>query len=300
MSHHWIGKTTVLGFVSLAVLALMSACSAPDKPVPSETQPPEAMPSTPATEAIATEAPQPQSGETSVGDELSIVILIPEDPTAFNGVVADTGYNQMVMELALLGLTDVDAQGNVFPELAAELPTQENGGVRVDDATGKMDVTWKLRPGVTWADGEALDADDVLFTWSAITDPDGGIWTDGVDVLESLEKIDATTFIAHYSSIYTGYLTQFGGENMAIFASHYCNASEGFVNWDCNLKPLSSGPYVLEEWVTGDHLTFVRNPRYYQTGKPAIDRIVVKNRAGKIGREDNASAGRRRPDHVGD
>ena len=39
---------------------------------------------------------------------------------------------------------------------------------------------------------------------------------------------------------------------------------------------MSDGPFILKEWVTGDHLTFVRNPRYYQAGKPQIDQIIVK------------------------
>lgn len=223
--------------------------------------------------------PSAQSGEEPAGvltDGSTITMVIPEDPTAFNGVAADTGYNQMVMELVLLGLSDIDPDGNVFPELAAELPTVENGGVILDEASGKMDVTWKLRQDVVWADGEPLTADDVIFTWNAITDPNTGIWTSGVDVMDSVEKVDDYTLIAHYNSIFTGYLTQFGGENLAIFPAHYCDVTEGFAAWNCNQKPLSSGPYLLEEWVTGDHLTFVRNPRYFEPGKPQIERIVVK------------------------
>ena len=57
------------------------------------------------------------------------------------------------MELVMLGLTDIDAEGNVFPELAAELPTIENGGVVFDEDAWTMDVTWKLRDDIQWADG---------------------------------------------------------------------------------------------------------------------------------------------------
>jgi ABC-type antimicrobial peptide transport system permease subunit len=38
-------------------------------------------------------------------------------------MVADTGYDALIMELVMLSMTDVDPQGNVLPELAAELPT---------------------------------------------------------------------------------------------------------------------------------------------------------------------------------
>lgn len=214
-------------------------------------------------------------GVTSSEDS-TIVIVIPEDPTAFNGVVSDTGYNQMVMELTLLGLADIDPYGKVFPELAEELPTLENGGVILDEENDTMQVTWKLRRDVVWADGTPVTAEDVIFTWEAITDPQGGIWAEGVDYTERVEKVDDYTFTVYYNAIYPTYLTQFGGENFAVFPAHYCDASQGFVAWDCSLNPLSNGPYILKEWARGDHLTFERNPRYYQKGKPRIERIVVK------------------------
>jgi peptide/nickel transport system substrate-binding protein len=90
------------------------------------------------------------------------------------------------------------------------------------------------------------------------------------------EKIDDYTFVVHYSSVFPGYLTQFGGDQVVIWPEHYCDASQGFVAWDCNRQPLSDGPYILEEWEAGDHLSFVRNPSYFEAGKPAIDRIIVR------------------------
>jgi peptide/nickel transport system substrate-binding protein len=208
--------------------------------------------------------------------ETSIVILVPEDPTGFNGLVTDTGYEQALMELALLGLTDLDPQGEFFLELAAEMPTIENGDVVVDEDAWTMDVTWKMRDDVFWADGEPVTADDVIFTWDAIADPDGGIWAEGLDYTDSIEKIDDYTFVVHYNTVYPNYRIQFGGENFAVWPEHYCDASQGFVAWDCNRDPLSSGPYILEEWVTGDHLSLVRNPTYFEEGKPHIDRIIVQ------------------------
>lgn len=139
-----------------------------------------------------------------------------------------------------------------------------------------MDVTWRLRQDVAWADGEPVTADDVIFTWEAISSPEGGIWVQGSDYIDSLEKIDDYTFVVHYSSVFPGYLTQFGGDQVVIWPEHYCDASQGFVAWDCNRQPLSDGPYILEEWEAGDHLSFVRNPSYFEAGKPAIDRIIVR------------------------
>ena len=48
-------------------------------------------------------------------EESRIVILIPDDPIAFNGLNTDTGYEQALGELVMLSLTEVDDLGNIFP-----------------------------------------------------------------------------------------------------------------------------------------------------------------------------------------
>jgi peptide/nickel transport system substrate-binding protein len=212
----------------------------------------------------------------TTGSGKDITIVIAEDPPSFNPIVSDTGYDALVMELVMLGLTDVDPQGKVFPELAAELPTVENGEVKIDEDAGTMSVTWKMRQDVQWQDSKPVTADDVLFTWNAISDPDNGSWIPGSDYIDSVEQVDQYSFTVNYNTIYPGYLTQFGGEQLAIWPAHYCDAKQGFVAWDCGRKPLSDGPFVLDEWVEGDHLTFSKNENYYLSGKPEIEKVTVK------------------------
>ncbi|CAG0978980.1 Oligopeptide-binding protein AppA [Anaerolineales bacterium] len=216
-----------------------------------------------------------QNAPTS-SEQKSITIIIPEDPPSFNPVITDTGYDALVMELVMLGLSDITPEGNVFPELAAELPTIENGEVVMDEDAGTMKVTWKMRQNVQWADGKPVTADDVIFTYNAITNPETGGWIAGIDYIDSVEKVDDYTFTINYNSIYTGYLTQFGGEQVVVWPAHYCDASQGFSSWECARKPLSNGPFILSEWVTGDHMTFVRNDNYFEKGKPQIDTITVR------------------------
>ena len=74
----------------------------------------------------------------------------------------------------MLGLSDIDPDGKVFPELAAELPTVENGGVVADEDAGTMSVTWKMRQDVQWADGKPVTANDVIFTYECDRQPRNG------------------------------------------------------------------------------------------------------------------------------
>ena len=212
----------------------------------------------------------------SANDNKNITIVIPEDPPSFNPMVADTGYDALVMELVLLGLTDIDPKGNIFPELASELPTRDNGGVVLDEDAGTMSVTWKMRNDVQWQDGKPVTADDAIFTWEAVSNPDTGSWIPGSDYIDSVEKVDDYTFTVNYNTVYPGYLTQFGGEQVAIWPAHYCDVTQGFVSWDCGRKPLSNGPFVLEEWVEGDHMTFKKNDNFYQEGKPDVEQVIIQ------------------------
>lgn len=212
----------------------------------------------------------------AVPEKSQITIVIAEDPPSFNAEINQSGFDVLVMELVMLGMADLDQEGNVFPELAAELPSIDNGDVVIDEANGTMDVTWKFRQDIQWSDGTPVTANDLVFTYDAVVDPEKGYYINGIEYVDSVEKIDDYTAVVHYNAIYPAYLTQFGGYLINLWPAHYCDAAQGFTQWDCGLQPLSNGPYVLKEWVQNDHLTFERNPNYYEAGKPGIDQIIVK------------------------
>jgi peptide/nickel transport system substrate-binding protein len=260
--------TLLLTLIAMLLILILVGCGS--------TQTPEAPEAAETEEPTAEVTPQTEESTAEEQSPTTAVIIIPQDPLGFNGLVADTGYEAMVGELVLLAISEIDPNGNVYPELAVEIPTLENGGVVLDEDAWTMDVTWKLRDDVYWADGEQVTVDDVIFTWDAITDPEMGIWVDGVDYTDSLEKVDDFTFIAHYNTVYTSYQTQFGGENFNVYPEHYCDPAQGFTAWDCNRQPLSDGPYILDEWVTGNYLTFSRNENYFEKGKPYIDQLSVQ------------------------
>lgn len=265
---NWVKMIAVLVIVGLIFSACAKATTAPTV----EQTGAQPTATTGAQPAVPTDTTAP----TTIPPKSQIVIVIAEDPPSFNPTVADTGFDSLVMKLVLLGLADLDVNGNAYPELAAELPTVDNGGVVLDEENGTMDVTWKLRQDIQWSDGTPFTAEDVLFTYNALVDPEKGAWIQGIDYVDGVDKVDEHTVVVHYNTIYPGYLTQFGGEQMAIWPAHYCDASQGFTQWECASKPLSTGPFILTEWVLGDHLTFERNPNYFEQGKPSIDEIIVR------------------------
>lgn len=94
----------------------------------------------------------------------SITIVIAEAPPSFNSGAADTGYDALVKKLVILDLTDIDPNGNIFPELAADLPTIDNGDASVDEEVVTMSAVWKVRSDVQWHDGTPVNADEIVST----------------------------------------------------------------------------------------------------------------------------------------
>ena len=61
------------------------------------------------------------------------------------------------------GLTRLDAQLRWAPDLAERVPTLENGDVSWNRAAHTMDVSYRLRAGLRWSDGQPITARDVAF-----------------------------------------------------------------------------------------------------------------------------------------
>jgi hypothetical protein len=103
------------------------------------------------------------------------------------------------------GLTTTNERMEVVPLLATEVPTIENGGVRLRP-DGGMDVVWKLRPGVKWHDGVPFTSADIRFTVEAINSPNyNPESTDGFDRIGSVETPDQLTAIVRYKEVYAPY-----------------------------------------------------------------------------------------------
>src|SRR2546423_9233046 len=131
----------MMAFSLFSVLILiLSACGASGTPSPSGA------------------TGKPVRGGTWIDDVYeNVKILIPS-------VVSET-YADMIVQSLYLPLLSGDTTGKIIPALATEVPTVANGDVSSDLKTW----TYKIRPGVTWTDGQPVDARDVDFTWKLWT-----------------------------------------------------------------------------------------------------------------------------------
>jgi peptide/nickel transport system substrate-binding protein len=185
-------------------------------------------------------------------------------------------YAVWISQLTLVGLAEWDDKGNFVPELAADVPTAANGGVSADGLT----ITWKLRKGLTWSDGQPLTSADVKFTWEANMDPgNASVQKTGYDKIASIETPDDQTVVIKFAELYPPWQTLFtqGPNNSGailpkhILEGHTALESDPFIHQ----PTIASGPFVITEWVAGDHMTLLANPNFYK-GRPKLDRVQIK------------------------
>jgi len=199
-----------------------------------------------------------------------------QEPDNIVSEFTQMSYAAWISQLTVIGLGEWDENGNFVPELAAEIPSAENGGVSADGLT----ITWKLRPDLKWSDGEPLTSADVLFTWQAIMDPGNAVATRvGYDKITSIDTPDDVTAVLHFSELFPPWQTLFtqGPNNYgSLMPKHILEGktaleSDPFIHW----PTISSGPWVITEWVAGDHMTLLPNPNFF-SGRPKLDRILIK------------------------
>jgi peptide/nickel transport system substrate-binding protein len=170
-----------------------------------------------------------------------------------------------------------DAEGNLIPVLAAEVPTRENGGLSAD---GKS-VTWKLKRGVTWHDGKPFSADDVLATYAYCKDPATAtvsVAAYSAAKITSVEKLDSHTVRVTFPKATPFWAEAFVGTQGNILPAHVFSEYSGAKSREnpANVKPVGTGPYKFVDFKPGDMLRGEAYAGYHQPNRPYFDAIEMK------------------------
>ncbi len=275
---HWhriLGLATAIG----APAAFLAACGG-DTPAPAPTKPagdakaeptkaPAAAPAaTTAPSAEPTKAPAAGSpGTPKAGGTLKIAIY--QEPGNLNPFLNTQTVGSVVRNTIFNGLVRPNEKGEYVADLAAEVPTTQNGGVSADGKT----VTIKLRKGVKWHDGKPFTAADVKFTFDVIMDAANPVTSrSGYRDIEVFTIKDEFTIELKFKNFYAPFVTLFG----AILPAHVFGGSTAIEKSDFNRKPVGTGPFKFVEWVSGDHITVAKNPDFHVKGKPYLDQVIFR------------------------
>jgi peptide/nickel transport system substrate-binding protein len=190
-----------------------------------------------------------------------------QEPTTANPLLSDLLSTVEVGRLVFSGLVMTDDKGEWISDLAADVPTRENGGVSPDGLT----ITYHLRPGVLWQDGTPFTSEDVNFTWQTLMNPKVNVVVrDGYNKITAVDTPDKNTVVVHFREYYAPYLTLFS----TILPKHILK-DDDINTAEFNRAPVGTGPFIIKEWRPGEAVILEANPNYYR-GRPNLDTIVYK------------------------
>jgi len=159
---------------------------------------------------------------------------------------------------------DVNSPETIVPDLAESWSW---------DAT-KTRLTFKLRQGVKWHDGQPFTAKDVKCTWDKLTGKDKdafrknprAIWYQNLKEVEVKGDYEATFVLGRPQPAL-----------LAMLASGYSPVYPCHVSTrDMRTKPIGTGPFKFAEFKANEYMRIVRNPDYFKKGKPYVDAVEMR------------------------
>jgi peptide/nickel transport system substrate-binding protein len=140
----------------------------------------------------------------------------------------------------------------------------------------RLDLTFRLRDDVYWSDGLPVTARDVSATFAAQKDPATQWASRHLKAnIDSVSVIDDHTVVYHYAKAYPYQVMD--ANDGPILPKRLL---DGVAHAELGKLPIdqipTDGPFKLHSWVQGQAVTLVRNERYYEKGKPYLEKVIFK------------------------
>ena len=153
--------------------------------------------------------------------------------------------------------------------------TYSGSGLQMD----QMSVTFHLRPDLTWSDGTPLTADDSVYGYQIASNDSSSPFKFLADHTQSYTATNMTTiqWTGIPGFIDPTYFTDF-------FVPAPKHAWDKFGATDlsqadvASRTPMGWGPYMIQNWAIGDHITLTKNPYYFRAseGFPKFDTLTFR------------------------
>ena len=217
----------------------------------------------------------------------SLVLVTPSDPDTFNYALNNSAYS--VFPFIYNGLI---RENGLTAELEPELA--ESWSISADG----LQITFTLREGLKWSDGQPLTADDVIFTYQDIyLNPQiPTVYKDWLrigttDVFPSVQQIDRRRVKFTLPQPFAPFLRSVG--LLAILPAHVLRPfvlstdAQGhpqfLSTWSTDTDPhhiVANGPYIIKSYTPSQRVVLQRNPYYWRSSPqghplPYIERIIL-------------------------
>ena len=191
----------------------------------------------------------------------TLKLALETEPVGLDPSVVTAFASHRILELVYSSLLTYDREMNLVPDLAEsyEIPDPQT-------------LIFKIRKNVKFHDGTPLTVEDVLFTFKRITDPKTG--SPILSYFKDLEKVEDMgenkVLFKFKKPVVMSILPVFASANTAILSKKFVESGENLM-----LKTNGTGPFILKEYVAGDHITLVKNANYYIPGLPKLDEVRI-------------------------
>ncbi len=188
------------------------------------------------------------------------------EPKTLNGDWSQDGYGGWADSGIFSNLVCLDVGTTVQPDLAD----------RWESSTDYKTFTFHLNPTAKFSDGHPVTSEDVKYTYETII-AKGYPGKKYFVNLEAIETPDEQTVVIKLSQPNVAFIPMLalaGNWFMWILPQHVYEGED----WQTGphaKNPVGSGPFVLEEWVPGDHITLAAKDDYFR-GRPILDKLVIR------------------------
>jgi peptide/nickel transport system substrate-binding protein len=166
--------------------------------------------------------------------------------------------------------TTTTAAATATTTTAAPTTTEAPTTTQVDQE-GVFFVTMEIDPNAAWADGVPVTADDFIFTWETIINPDNDLTSrEGFNKMVSGVALDDKTVRFGYSEVYAPWQNQW---TQSIFPKHELEGKDFNTYWNDEIT-LGTGPFVFDTWTKDQNIKLVKNDNYWRSSGDVQEVII--------------------------
>ena len=185
------------------------------------------------------------------------------EPSNLIAMIAGDSASSAIANNIFNSLLKYDESLNYAPEIAESWNISNN----------QKTITFKIRKGLYWADGEKLTSKDVMFTWKLVTNPDTRTpYASDYQLVKKASTPDPYTFKVTYEENYAPALDTW--TSLHILPKHLLR-NEDINNTYFSRKPVGSNYYILDNWKSGQQVSLTRNPLSIN-GKANINNLISR------------------------